>query len=800
MFKNYLKVTLRNITKQKAYTFINITGLAVGLAACILIFMYVIHELSYDKFHANADRIYRIGIQGNLGGDDVKYPLSNLGTGPAMMNDYPEVQSYTRLQSVPKWPLKYKEKTFFEENMVFADPGFFDVFSFPLIQGDPEKALEAPYSMVMTRDMADKYFSGEDPLGKELRLNNSHHYRVTGVIENFPENSHLRVDALCSIESFYVMNNRKLEEWNNFNGYTYILLRENVDPVVFSNKLPGFVDKYLAEMKKMLGESLNFFIQPITDIHLRSKLGYEMPGNSDIAYVYVFSAIAFFILLIACINFMNLATARSAGRAKEVGLRKVMGAEKHMLIKQFLFESMFFCFLSLILAVALVRLALPLFRSTLGIKLIFPLADMPWLIAAFIGFTLLTSLLAGSYPAFFLSAFQPANIMRGPLKSGASSSRFRSVLVVTQFIISIALVAGTGIMLGQLNFIKDKDLGFDKENVIVIPIMDRKLRERLPEIKSEIASHSDVLAVCAASDLPGGNPDYSAFVPEGYTKEETQLMHRINADAEMIPAMEMEIITGRNFSNEFSTDPQGAVIINETAARTYGWEDPVGKKIGFYTDNEMHEVIDRTVVGVVRDFHVRSLHDKILPLVLSNQNDYFDDIGVRIKAGALSGTLDFLKEKWMTIDPNRPFNYYMLDSKFSQLYQKDARLSTIIGYFTLFAIFVACLGLYGMASFMAEKRSKEIGIRKTLGASVPNIIVLISKDVVKLILIAALIAFPIAYYTLNRWLAGFAYRTDINPLSFLYSAAIVFVIGYATIAFQSVKAALSNPVDAIRTE
>jgi putative ABC transport system permease protein len=619
-------------------------------------------------------------------------------------------------------------------------------------------------------------------------------------MENFPENSHLKVDFLCSIETFYVINDRKVDEWTNFNNYTYLLLRENVSAGAFVSKFPAFIENYLPNLKKLLGGELNYFIQPVTDIHLHSNLGYELPGNSDIAYVYIFSAIALFILLIACINFMNLATARSAGRAKEVGLRKVMGAEKQMLVKQFLVESMLTCVVSLIVAVGLIRLALPFFNSISGMKLKISFGEIPWLIPAFIGFTLVTGLLAGSYPAFFLSAFEPVNVMRGTLKSGAASNKFRSVLVVVQFVISIVLLSGTGIMLNQLRFMKNKNLGFNKENVIVIPIMDQSIRERIREIKSEVRSHSDVIDVCAASDLPGNYPDYSAFVPEGYTLEQTQLMHRINGDTDLVTTLGMKIIAGRNFSIEFSTDPDDAIIINEVAAKKYGWDNPIGKKIGFFTGDDMKEVRYRNVVGVVQDFHVRSLHDKILPLLLTNESDYLEEIAVRINEGNVSSVLDFLKEKWAKFDPNRPFDYYFLDSNFNQQYQSDESLQKIIGYFTLFAIFIACLGLYGMASFMAEQRFREIGIRKTLGASVPNIIVLISKDVAKLIILANIIALPIAYYVFHRWLESFAYHTRISALTFLVSAALVFFIGYSTTAYQSIKAALLNPVDAIRAE
>ena len=390
--------------------------------------------------------------------------------------------------------------------------------------------------------------------------------------------------------------------------------------------------------------------------------------------------------------------------------------------------------------------------------------------------------------------------MRGSLKAGAANSRFRSVLVVVQFVISITLISGTSVMLSQLRFMKNKNLGFDKEHVIVIPLMDQSIQDKIPAIKTALKSYSTVLNVSAASDLPGSYPDYSIFVPEGYTIEQTHLMHRINCDIDLIATLGMEIKEGRNFSTEFSTDPEDSIIINETAAAKYGWDKPLGKEIGFFEGNGMDKVRPRRVIGVVKDFHVRSLHDKILPLLLTNGKDYLEEIAVRIKPGNTAGTLDQLRSEWKKFDPDRPFDYYFLDSNFNQQYQKDERLNKIIAYFTIFAIVVACLGLYAMASFMAEQRFREIGIRKTLGASVAGIVVLISKDVTKLILIANLIALPIAYIILHRWLESFAYRTGISVVTFLLSAVTVFVIGYSTIAYQSIKAALLNPVDAIRSE
>jgi len=799
MFKNYLKVALRNLKKHKAFAFINITGLAVGMAVCILIMLYVLNELSYDKFHENSHRIYRIGVEGNLNGTFVKLPLSNLGTGPAMFKDFPEVENFCRLLGMDRIPVQYKEKSYFEKRIVFTDEHFFEMFSFLLLQGDPKSVLESTYSLVITRDMAIKYFGNEAPLGKQLRLNNQHDYTITGVMENFPQNSHLKFDMLASFKTKYAIN-PQIEEWNNFNNMTYFLLKEGVDPAKFAEKFSAFIDRYLATMRQLLGNEFAFFLQPITDIHLRSQMAYDMPDNSDITYIYVFVCIAIFILLLACINFMNLATARYASRSREIGMRKILGAERLNLMKQFLGESIIYSTISMIIALVVVLLVLPWFNALNNTALSLPVKDLPWLIPVFLGLTVVTGLLAGSYPAFMLSAFQPLKIIRGTQKADLGSVRFRQILVIFQFIISIVLICGTLIMMNQLSYMKNKKLGFEKERIVVIPIMDKKLVKNLDGIRSELKSYHNITYVSAASDLPGQDPDYTAYVPEGFTLEQTQLMHHINCDVNFIPALEMEIVTGRNFSEKFITDPEEAVIINQTAARTYGWENPLGKKIGHFIDNSLTNMGYRTVIGVVKDFHVKSLHEKIVPLQLTNEKDYLEEIMVKIKPENIAGTLDFLKDKWQEYDPTRPFDYNFLDQNFDAQYRSDERLNKIISYFTIFAIFVACLGLYGMASFMAEQRFKEIGIRKTLGASVPGIVLLMSREVTRLILIASFIAIPLAYHLLDQWLQNFAYRSSISIVSFISAAIAALFIGYLTIAYQSIRAALTNPVNAIRTE
>ena len=801
MFTSYLKVALRNASRRKGYAFINISGLAIGIACCILILTYIIAELNFDRFHENSNRIYRIGIDANVGGNEIYMPVSNPPTAPAILDNYPEVEAAVRLDPTSRKPVKYENRQFFEEDIFYADPSIFKIFTFPMTQGNPETALERAYTVVITEEIAEKYFGNESPLEQTLLFNNSDEYTITGVVENVPRNSHFTFDFLLSYETKYEMNRERMQEWFNFNEYTYLLLPPDHDPAALEAKFPAMIEKHMGQQLSALGGRIDFFLQPLTDIHLQSNLQGELEGNSDIAYVYTFAAIALFILLIACINFMNLATARSANRAKEVGMRKVMGADRRRLIKQFVGESLIYSFASLLIALAIVHAALPFFGEFAGRELRLDYLKMPWLIPGFILLAAVVGLIAGSYPAFFLSAFQPVNVLKGSLKAGAGSARFRNILVVSQFIISISLIIGTFLIQEQLSYMKNKRLGFQKEQIVTIPLMDENIRNSLEAIKSSLTSHNNVLSVSATSKVPGQQQmDLNAYIPEGYTLEETQLMYRINADADFVPTLGMEISAGRNFSEDFATDPQDAVLINEMAARKFGWEDPIGKTITQPAFSEADEVEVKTVVGVVKDFHFASLHKVIEPMFITNNIYYLNRLCVKISTEDVAGTMTFLAKKWQEIDPNRPFDYAFLDQSFDTHYRAEETLNEIFSYFTVLAIFIACLGLFGMASYSAEQRTREIGIRKVLGATVPGIVYILSREMILLLVFANIIAWPLAYLGLQNWLQNFAYAIDIGFFPFILSAALVFAVGFLTIAYQAIKAALTNPIDAIRYE
>ena len=798
MLKNYIKVALVNLRKHKAFSFINIIGLAIGIACCILITSYVFHELSYDRYHAKADRIYRLHSDLKISGDHLRIPKSSPPMGKYLVENYPEVLSAVRFRGPMRLPVRSREKLYYVNRFFFADNSVFEMFDFRLIKGNPQTALKAASTCIITEDTAKKYFSDEEPIGKVLNVNNDWDLTVTGVVKNIPRNSHFGFDMLCSFETYAQENKRDMQYWLSINNYTYILLQEGYDGKLLEQKFPAMVEKIIGQMLKYVKGEYLLTLMPLTKIHLHSNLMQEIAGNSDMTYVYIFSVIALFILAIACINFMNLSTARSANRAREVGLRKVLGANRRKIIVQFLAESVFTSLISLIIGLFLFEMALPLFRSLSGVELRINYTASPWLIPSLIGLAVLVGLAAGSYPAFFLSSFQPVRVLKGIFKSGIGNARFRSVLVIVQFTISVVLIAGTFIVFNQLNYMKNKRLGFQKEQVVVIPISDESTLESLRPLRAELSRHNEIVSVAAASHVPGETTYFNPYIPEGYSLEEMQYMGGLDVDHEFIPTMGIEMAAGRNFSADLQTDMEQSCIINETAAKKFGWDKPVGKTIREMTESA--KARETTVIGVVKDFHFESLHKQISPLFISYTAHAINSLCVRITSDNIPKTLAFLGEKISQFDPHRPFEYAFLDDSFDAQYRSEERLGRIFSYFSILAIFIACLGLFGLASFTAEQRTKEIGIRKVLGATVSGIIVLLSKEFTKWVLIANAIAWPLAYYFSNKWLQSFAYRTNITLMTFLFAAIISFLIALLTVSYQALKAATANPVKSLRYE
>jgi putative ABC transport system permease protein len=693
-----------------------------------------------------------------------------------------------------------KDDAFYEEpRFFFAEEDLFKVFTFDLIAGDPQTALRDPFSVVITDEMAERHFGKEDPMGKSLTiqtLSQKADMKVTGVVKPLPHNSHFHADYLGSFKTFEaVVGNEELQNWGSNNYATYLLMPENYDISRLKGQLDPFIDRH---MSQGMSERTKLELQRLTDIHLYSHLDSEIEANSDITYVYVFSIIALFILLIACVNFMNLATARSAGRAKEVGLRKVVGAQRGQLIRQFLSESIITAVISLMIALGMVVLILPKFNQfvarnlSLNISSNISLFTSLFLIAIFVG------IISGVYPAAFLSSFKPVRVLKGNLVPGIKKISFRTVLVVFQFTVSIILIVCVGIVSAQLDYMKTRNLGFDEEHVVVLP-GSPAIHERLEAFKTRLLQNPNILSVSAASRVPSGRllDSSGARVLSGETSQPiTFRIAMVRVDYDYIPTFRMELAAGRNFSRDMGTDPEQAFILNETAVRRIGWKSPeeaIGKGFGYGRRKGQ-------IIGVVKDFHFESLHQAISPLVMFMSASIYNQISVRIGPANIPQTMAFLKDVWGEMRPNFPFSYYFIDERFDQLYKSEEKLGRIFGYFAFLSVLIGCLGLFGLASYSAEQRTKEIGIRKVLGASASGIAFLLSKEFTRWVLLANVIAWPAAYWIMSRWLQNFAYRTGIGPGIFFLAGGLAWAIAFLTISYQAIRASLADPVIALKYE
>jgi putative ABC transport system permease protein len=798
MLLNYLKTAWRNLTKQKGYSLINLSGLAIGMACCLLIFLFVQDELSYDRYHEKADQIHRLVIDAEVGGSLSHMAVAPFAAPPAFAEEIPEVESYVRIIRIGRQQvIKVKERSFEEPGIYLADDTFFKIFTHTFTAGDKETALTAPGSVVITEDTAHRLFGKEDPIGKTLTFAPVGELNVKGVIRNVPRNSHFTFNYMISFNSLNKQQRKGIEQWLSIQGWAYLLVQEGADSREVEKKFAAIYEKHTGQTARKYGISLAFFVQKLTDIHLRSNLEHEIAANGNILYVYVFSAIALFILVIACINFMNLSTARSANRAREVGLRKVFGAQRQNLIRQFLSESNLLALAGLVLALALASMALPVFNKFAGKELTSGSLYQAPILAGMLFLILFTGILAGSYPALFLSGFQPISVLRGKLSRGIKSSGLRKILVVFQFAISIILIIGTGIVLAQINFMKNKNLGFDKEQLLVALVQTQATGKNSQSIKSELLQNPNILHVSFSSAVPCRIGEGRLMIPEGRSKEETFPMTVMRCDYDFIETYGMELAAGRNFSLDFTTDAKEAYIINETAAAKFGWdaEEAVGKKLTFA------EGRPGKIIGITKDFHFQPLQQAIDPLVLMLDKQIFAFASMKISTNNVSDTISFVKKIWETKEPGREFDYFFLDEDFTARYASEKRLSDILTSFSVLAIFIACLGLFGLASFTAEQRTREIGIRKVLGASANNIVLHLSKDFIKWVLVANVLAWPAAYLVMrDLWLSNFAYRTTPSLFTFLLAGAASILIALLTVSFQVIRAAVSNPADSLRHE
>lgn len=803
MFKNYLKIAYRNLVKQKFYSVINIFGLSLGIASCILILSYIGYELSYDGYHTNADNIFRIVSKRTVSGQTSELARSPAPVGPTMVEELPEVMNAVRFSPTVKRVFAYQDKTFFEEGVLYADQSMFDVFSFEMIEGDPKTALEVPFTMVFTEKTAEKYFGDESPVGKIINWDNKFDYRVTGVVKDPPPNSHFTFSALASFATF-IKYDPRIGSWNGGSFQTYLLLQENTSIDKFQQKMKEFHEKYLGPALEERGIELETYLQPLKSIHLHSHVQYELGENGDIRLIYAFWAIAVIVLLIACINFMNLSTARSAGREKEVGMRKVLGAQRTKLIAQFLGESFVYALLSLILGILLARLFLPYFSALAGKDISMNAFKPPYVYAVLAAILLFVGFVAGSYPAFFLSAFKPISVLRGYVQKGSRSSRFRSVMVVFQFALSIILMVCTIIVLNQHNYMQNKDVGFNKKNLLAVAIQNDEVRIGLESFKQGLLHISGIESAGLSSMVPGEMYlFYIGTYPEGYARDQMVRMDNFLVDYGFLDTFEIEVIRGRGFTREITSDYTDAVMINETAARILGWDDPVGKTIELPSDDGLAR---KTVIGVFNDIHQRSLYSVVSPTVIQ----YIGTEGaienrarrltVRLNAGDLEGTLKQIERNWKETFPSHPYYSFFIDEFFDSQHQAEEKLGSIFRTFSLLAIVIGCLGLFGLASFTAEKRTKEIGIRKVLGSSVSSIAVMLCRKFVLLVALANVFAWPVAFFAMKKWLQNFPYPVGIGIGTFALTALLAFVIAIITVGYQSLKAARANPADSLRYE
>jgi len=795
MLKNYLTIALRNLRKQKGYTFINIFGLAVGLACCLLISLYVQHERSYDRYHEKADRIYRLTTELGFSGTSAHFASASPVMAEVMRAEFPEVEQSVRVINGSKM-VRVGDKQFKESRFYHADSTVFDVFSYTFIAGNAQTALDRPHTVVLTHSTAQKYFGDTDPLGKTLQVGDATEYTVTGVIEDLPTPSHFQFDFLASMSS---VSKAKNSNWlGNLDFKTYLVLRPDASPEALEAKFPALLEQNVGATLNRLGALFRLELQPLTAIHLHSNLDYELEPNGNVSYVYIFSAVALFILLIACINFMNLATARSADRAKEIGIRKVLGAYRVQLIRQFLVEALLLATLAFGLALVLVWLVLPTFNQIVGRSLDF--AGKGALLVGFAGITGIVGLLAGSYPALFLAGFQPVVVLKGKFRTGMTGAVLRKGLVVTQFAISIMLIIGTLVVHQQLNYARSQQLGFDKDQVVVLPLYQAGAAMAQTDVfKAEVQRHPGVVHATAANNFPGGLIYDQVYYPEGKGLDESIHLWIYSVDFDYLQTLGMKLVAGRDFSPEQRLD-SSSVILNETAMQLLGWDTIEDKRFVEFETNDLdgnRRML--SVIGTVEDFHFESFRHDIRPLAIRVHPGHPRHLLVRMRAGQSQEVLVFLQEKWEAAT-TAPFEYTFLDQQFDQLYRADEDLGRIFGYFAGLAIFIASLGLFGLTTFSVEQRTKEVGVRKVLGASVTNIVTLLSKDFLWLVALSTLIAIPVAYFAMNRWLESFAYRIMIGPSVLLLAVGIALLIALVTVSFQAVKAALADPVKSLRYE
>ncbi len=793
MFSNYLKIAFRSLLKSKSTSVINILGLSIGMACGVIIFLFVQHELSYDRFHAKSDDIFRVltidealGVSSNLVG------ITLPALGPAMDSAFPEVEKRVRMMPQGRQLINYEQQGFYSEHFAYAEPTLFEVFDFELIAGDTEKALTEPNTVIFTQSMATKTFGSENPIGKRIDIGNQAGIEVVGIMADVPDNSHLNFDVIVSMQQADTTSGfaQFLRSWQSISMVTYVELADKESEENVESKMEDLI------RANDVGDNFSVTLQPLKDVHLKSNgilfENYNLK-KTDISYVYTLAAVGLFVILIASFNFMNLSTARSANRAQEVGVRKVFGAIRSQLINQFMIESVVLCLVSFLLALTLVTITSSFINLPIEQNLsIYFLSNLEWTLGG-LAFVLFLGVFSGSYPALLLSGFNPISILRGSFKTSSKGVLLRKSLVIFQFTISITLIIGTAVVYDQLQHQRNIDKGFDSEQVITLNVGHPSLQQSMPVLINKLEQNPDILKNAMTTGMPGRTFGRRGVRPEGVGQEDTWIISVFSFDENFMDLMDMEVIDGRGYDKEMQTDESQAILINEAMAKELVWEHPIGKKITFGQQ-------ERTVIGVVKDFHFASMRHKIEPLAMFFSPSGGGNLAVKFASDEVGETMSFIQGVWNEVFPNSPLEYRFFDEEFGQQYASDERFGKLVFSFTWLAIFIACLGLFGLSAFTAEQKTKEIGVRKVLGASITGIVLLLSKQFSQLIGVAVVLAIPFGYYLMNAWLGDFEYRVEINWIWFLVSAFASILIALLTVTFQSVKAATTNPSDSLRYE
>ena len=793
MLKNYLSLAFKNFRKQKMFSLINILGLTVGITCCMLIFLFIMNEFSYDKFHKNGKNIYRVYRVGNTNGEHRAIPWVSPPYAKALLTDYPDAVQQT-LRVMPDNDLvTYKNVSFNEKKIYLVDSNFFTFFSFRLLKGNPATVLNDPLSIVMTASAARKYFGNEDPIGKVVDFNKKMQLKVTGIAEDVPVNSHLDFDMVVPTSNW--RNEPWFNQWPNNGLFVYLQLNPAVHPDQLQKQFPAFMDKYLGKFYRENGFKMDLIMKPLNGIYFEGENPFDDVKHGSKKMVYIFMSIAVLILVIACINFMNLATARATDRSKEVGLRKVLGAVRRQLTLQFIFESFLFATIASVLALLLLQAIMPAYSGFLGYKLP-SYWNNPWSYIFIAGVIITVGILAGSYPALLLSSFSPIESLKGKLNVGKQGAFFRKALVVFQFGISVLLIISVTVVMKQMHYVRNTDLGFNKQQTMIVRLDNGTIWNKKIEFKHQLEADPAIASVSVMTGEPGGFHDTYGFEAEAKPGEKLNLNTEF-ADFEYAKTLGLKVIAGRDFSPQYPTDSTQSVIINHAAANLLGYtpQQAIGKWIKSTADSNR-----RTIVGVVEDYHYASLKQTIGPLVISTKKDDRRLALIKLNTSQLKQATERIKKIYSNNAPDFPFEYSFLDERFDQLYKAEIKQESLLSVFSVIAICIACLGLFGLASYTALKRTKEIGVRKVLGSSVENIVLLLSKDLLKPVLLGTIIAVPVGYYAMQKWLEGFAYRVSVHWWFFAMAAMIAVLIALITVSVQAIKAALANPVKSLRTE